>query len=112
LNKYILSYLAAIGLSSCGQVMMKAGALRTAGKHIVKTILNILSICGYLLFFAATLSSLYGLTNMPLKLGVAFLPLGYVIVGLLSYLFFGEKISPRKMFGTALIIGGAVVFNS
>jgi len=110
-SKFVFACSMAVVLSSLGQILLKFSAQRTISKKLFYTIVNIYSIIGYLFFFLATLLNLYGLTGMPLKMIVAFLPFSYIIIGLLSMVIFGEKMNQRKLIGAAMIIVGAVLLN-
>jgi len=110
-TRFVIAYLAAILLSSFGQVLMKTGANKTVNKGKLSMLANPFVLGGIGLFFFATLLNVYGLTGMPLKQGVAFLPLSYIFVGALSFLFFDERLDRRLLLGTFLIVCGAVISN-
>jgi len=92
--------------------MLKFGSLKTRDAGFFASLYHVHSLSGYALFFVATILSTFGLSRMPLKYGAALLPLGYILVGALSYLLFDERLSKRQLVGALVIVGGIVVFNA
>ena len=111
LDKYVAAYICAIVLSAFGQALLKLGSVRTRDASFLAGLLHLHSLSGYALFFVATILSTFGLSRMPLKYGAALLPLGYVLVGALSYLFFHERLAVRQLVGALVIVSGIIVFN-
>ena len=100
-------------ISSVSQVLLKKGALVNEGKTGFKAqYLNGYVIGGYALLLVAMLIPLYGYRFVDLKYGAVIESLGYAFVMVLSFLFFGEKITLRRLIGNIVIILGVVLFSS
>jgi small multidrug resistance pump len=104
-------FLAGVVMASAGQVFMKKGALRGRDCSVVGSFLNPFTIAGYALMLASTVTSIIALKILPLHLTVSLLPLGYVVVMLLSVTVLGEKMRRRHVGGMLLILAGIVIFN-
>lgn len=109
--KYYIAISIAVLFTATAQTLLKKGALYGKDKSIIYSYLNVFTLTGYLLFFLATLFSLYALQEIELKLMIIFLPFIYILVGLFSYIFFDEKMTLYQMVGSMLIIIGVVCFK-
>jgi multidrug transporter EmrE-like cation transporter len=99
----------AVSIGSFSQVLLKKSATKTYPNRI-REYLNAYVITGYGLLFVSLLFSMYshrGLeyTTVPLTES-----LGYIIVLFLSYYFFKEKITKRKVLGMAIILAGMFIY--
>lgn len=108
---HLAVFLAGVVLASVGQVLMKKGALRGTERGIVATFLDPYTIAGYTLMLGSTVTSTIALKVLPLRFTVALLPLGYVIVVLLSVLALGERVSRTQLWGMTVVLAGIVLFN-
>ncbi len=109
MNRYLIILLFSVVLASVAQVLLKKGASRTYTSFI-REYLNIYVLGGYglmLLSMLLTILSYRGLdfSNVPLIES-----LGYVLVLFLGCLFFGEKVTFRKIIGVAAILCGIFVY--
>jgi len=108
----LLLMVSGVLISSVSQILLKKGAIVNEGRTgFAAQYLNRYVIGGYLLLLIAMLIPFYVYQLVELKYGAVMEPLGYVFVMILSYLAFGEKITPRRLIGNALIILGVVLFN-
>jgi drug/metabolite transporter (DMT)-like permease len=98
-------------LAAVGQVLMKKGAVRGTRGGIVYSFLDVYTLAGYTLMFTSTITSTVALKVLPLKLTVALLPLGYLIVVLLSVTLLGERLRRTQVLGLAIIVVGIFLFN-
>ncbi len=109
-NPYILLVLAAVILAAVSQIMLKKGASKKRSS-VLGEYLNPWVIGGYALLVVTTLLNVWAFSGgVELKSTVVLETLGFVLVMLLSRLFFGEKITRRKLIGNLLIIAGIMVF--
>ena len=96
--------------SAFSQVLLKKSA-KNKHQSIVKEYLNPLVIIGYGMMFGATILTLlaykYGLEY---KSGPVIESLGYVLIMFLSMIFFGERLTWRKILGNSLVVLGIIVF--
>ena len=110
MNKYYLLFLTAVTIAAFGQVALKKGAGKTSS--LLGQYLNIWVLGGYLLFFSSMALSSLAYRGIPLKSGPVLDSLGFVLVPLLSRVFFGEKMTASKFWGFTLILLGVVVFSA
>lgn len=109
MNKYICFMLAAVIISSLSQMLLK----KSAGlKHasFLKEYLNPWVIAGYGMMVLSTLATILAYRGMDYKNGPIIESLGYILVMILSYVFFKERIGKRKLIGYGLILVGVIVF--
>jgi len=97
-------------ISAFSQILLKMGANKDYPNKI-REYLNPYVIGGYSLFLVTTVLTLVvysGLDYLSLPIIVA---LGYILVPVLSYLFFRERFSPRKVAGILCILAGVLVYH-
>ena len=109
-NPYILLMFAAVVVSSTSQILLKKGAQQ---KHasLIREYLNPFVIIGYALMMATTVMNVLAYSGgVEYKNGPVIETLGFILVMVLSRIFFQEKITRRKLIGNLLILLGVVVF--
>ena len=113
MNKEAALVLALLGivLTAAAQLLLKAGAARSHGRHALRLWANRQVILGYGVFFCVTLLNLAAYRALPLKTGVALSPLLLLLVVAGSRIFFHERIRPDTMLGLGLVLAGVAVFN-
>jgi small multidrug resistance pump len=104
-------FIAGVALAAFGQVLMKKGAIRGRNRPVVLSFFDPFVITGYALMLASTVTSTIALKVLPLKLTVALLPLGYIVVVLLSVLLLHERMRRHHLWGMLIILTGIVIFN-
>lgn len=97
-------------ISAVSQVMLKKAALKTYDSPI-KEYLNPLVICAYIIFFLATLCSVYAYRVVPLSMGPVLEATSYIYVTFFGIVIFHERVSKRKIVALALIVAGIVIFS-
>lgn len=108
-NHYVL-FLAAVFLAAFGQVALKKGASRQE-ISLWKQYVNPWVIGGYFLFVLSLGTNSIAYRGVPLKNGPMLESLGFILVPLLSKLFFNERITPSRFCGFMLILVGVVMFS-
>ena len=103
------SFVTGVALAAIGQVLMKKGAPR--GRSLVRSFFDPLVITGYALMLVSTITSTIALKVLPLKMTVALLPLGYIVVVLLSVFLLRERMRRHHVWGMLIILAGIVIFN-
>ena len=98
-------------VASLSQILLKKSAERSY-QSLLREYLNPWVISGYGLMVVSTLLTVGGYAGLEYKNGAVIESLGFVLVMLLSRLFFREKITKKKLIGNALILLGIVVFYS
>ena len=107
--KYWVVLFAAVLISSASQMLLKKGAT-IQYKTILREYLNPWVISGYGLMVLSTLCVIYAYRGVAYKNGAIIESLGYLLIMLFSRLFFGEKITGRKLLGNMIILAGVLVF--
>lgn len=105
-------WLIALGtlVASVSQVLLKKSAEKTY-TSLIKEYLNPYVIFGYGLMVCSTVCGVIAYNNgLEYKSGVMVESIGFVMVMIFSKVFFGEKITKRKIIGNVLILVGMLVF--
>ena len=109
MTKYYSFMLLAVLLSSFSQILLKKSA-RSKHNSIIKEYLNIYVIGGYGMMLISTLLIIWAYQRLEYKNGPIIESLGFILVMVLSYLFFRERVGLRKILGYTLILFGVIVF--
>lgn len=105
-------WLIALGtlIASISQVLLKKSAEKTYSS-LIREYLNPFVIIGYGLMVVSTLCGVIAYNKgVELKSGVMVESIGFIMVMIFSKVFFGEKITKKKIIGNALILIGMIVF--
>lgn len=108
-SRFAFAMFLSVVIASISQVLLKKSTFNTYDT-VVREYLNPYVISSYGLLFLSMLLTVYAYSGMDYKNGPVIESLGNVIVLLLGYFVFGERISLRKMAGIACIMAGIVVF--
>lgn len=109
MNIHLTILVIALLISSFSQILLKKSAQK-AYPSMIREYINFYVICGYGMMFLSmflTIISYSGLDFTNVQIVEA---LGYVVVLFLSYFFFKEKITKRKLIGMIFILGGIIVY--
>lgn len=109
LNPYIMGMLCGVALASFSQILLKKGAMQNY-PSVIREYLNVWVIGGYVLLVGSMLLALWAYGGVDYKNGPIIESLGNVLVPLLSFLFFGEKLTRRKLLGIFCIVTGIIIF--
>lgn len=107
---YYMLALTGIIISSFSQILLKKAAMKQHDSFI-KEYLNLYVIGAYMMFALSLLLTTICYGGLPFKLVPILESLGYIMVMILAFFFFGEKITKRKVIGTVCILAGVLVFN-
>ena len=107
---YMAIFVLGVFISSVAQIILKKSAQRQYPNKI-REYLNVRVILGYIIFFGATLCSVFAYKVVPLSYGPILESTGYIFVAVLSWLFIKEKITLQKAIGIAVIIVGIVIYS-
>ena len=111
MNKYMLLLLASVIVASFSQILLKKSALKTY-PSIWREYVNPWVIIGYGMMVLSTLLTVFAYRRVDYKNGPVIDSVGFLLVMLWSRIFFGEKITKRKVIGNLLILAGIFVFYS
>ena len=106
--KFALVMLSGTFIASASQIILKKAAQKEYPSKLAEY-LNPMVIGAYIIFFGASLCSVYGYKGVPLSLGPILEATGYIWVAIFGKIFLGEKISLKKGLGLLVIIIGIVV---
>ena len=109
--KAYLLFSLAIGLTGIGQVLIKMAVKGSVETHWIRSYLNIKLVVGFLLLFLATLLSTTAYMNLSVGAVLFLLPITYLWVGLLSYIFLSERFKPSQWIGVGIVVIGMVTYN-
>ncbi len=109
-NRYAATMLFSVMIASVSQVLLKKSTLNTH-RSVVGEYLNKYVLGGYGLLLMSMLLTVYSYSGLAYKHGPVIESLGNVMVLVLGYFVFGEKISIRKLVGIVCIMAGIFVFN-
>lgn len=107
---YGLIYVTGVLISAFAQVLLKKSA-DTKKESIIKEYLNAKTICSYLIFFVATLCSVFAYKYLPLSYGPILGTLEYIFVAVLSCIFLKEKIKKKKLIGLLIVLMGVFIYS-
>ena len=108
-SKYILFLLASVVVASFSQILLKKSALKTYGS-VIREYLNPYVIVGYAMMVISTLLTILAYRGVDYKNGPVIDSVGFFLVMIWSRIFFGEKITKKKILGNILIFIGIFVF--
>lgn len=109
MNRYFLLYFVSVTVASVSQLLLKKSAMRPHTSFL-REYWNPYVITGYALLFSSMFLTILAFRGLDFKNGPVMESLGYVLVLVLSRIFFGEKITRKKIMGTICILAGIVVF--
>ena len=107
---HLAIFLGAVLLAALSQVLLKKAAMRQYDS-VWREYLNPQVIFAYALFFLATLIDVVAYRRIPLSLGPILEASAYLYMLIFGAVFFGERITRRKLLAFALILGGIVLFT-
>lgn len=99
----------AVIVSSASQMLLKKGAT-VKYDSVIREYLNPWVISGYGLMILSTLCVIFAYRGVAYKNGAIIESLGYLLIMFLSRIFFGEKITKKKLIGNLIILAGVLVF--
>ena len=109
INVYILLLLLSVVIASFSQILLKKSAKKEYNS-IIKEYLNPYVIIGYGMMVLSTITTILAYRGVEYKNGPVIESSGYVLVMFLSYMFFKEKITRKKVIGNILVLIGIFVF--
>lgn len=97
-------------ISAISQVLLKKAAMEHHSS-IIEEYLNPKVIIAYMIFFGATLLSIYAYKGIPLSMGPVLESTSYIYVTVFGVKIFHESLNRRKVIAIALIICGILVYS-
>lgn len=109
INPYIFFILSSVILASFAQILLKKSAMKTY-KSVIFEYLNPYVICGYGIMVVGMFLNVLAYRKVEYKNGPVIESLGFLFVMILSFFFFKEKITKKKLIGNLIILAGIVIF--
>ena len=110
MNKvFLLIALSSVTIASFSQVLLKMGAGKTYPSKI-REYLNFYVITGYGMLFVSMVLTIVAYSHLSYLSVPVVEAVGYVLVPVLSYFIFKEKLSKRKILGIVFILAGIMVY--
>ena len=109
MNKYLLLALLSVTIASFSQVMLKLGAGKTYNSKI-REYLNFYVITGYGMLFVSMILTIVVYSRLSYLSVPVVEAVGYVLVPVLSFFIFKEKLNKRKIAGIVCILLGIMVY--
>lgn len=97
-------------ISAVSQVILKKAALKEYDSKL-KEYLNFPVIFAYTLFVLTTFMCIFAYRVVPLSFGPVLESTSYLYVTVFGALFFGEKVTKKKVIALAFILTGVVVYS-
>ena len=110
MNLSILILILSVIIASFAQILLKKSAAKTYGSPI-REYLNVYVICGYGMMFLSMFLTILAYEGMEFTNVQIVEATGYVMVLVLSFFFFREKITKRKLLGMLFIFAGIAVYH-
>ena len=107
MNLYWLALAAAITVSLCGQVLLKAGAGGDGG--FLAQLFRPATMVGLVCYGGAALLYIVALRRIPMSVALPCTAASYVVIALVGHFAFGEALGAQKMMAIALISAGVLV---
>ena len=107
---YWLSLAAAISVSLCGQVLLKAGATGEGG--FLQQLFRPATMVGLVCYGGAALLYIVALRRIPMSVALPCTAASYVVIAVVGHFAFGEALGPQKVMAILLISAGVVALAS
>lgn len=101
--------ISSVTIAAFSQILLKKAADKQYASFI-KQYLNPYVITGYLLTFFSLFLTIMAYKGLEYKIGPLIESLGFIIVMILSRLFFKEKLTTKKILGTCIILIGIGIY--
>lgn len=108
-NVFLLLAFFSVVIASFSQVMLKLGAGKSY-KSKIREYLNVYVITGYGMLFVSMVITVVVYSHLPYLSVPVVEAVGYVLVPVLSYFIFKERLTKRKVSGILFILAGIVIY--
>ena len=109
MNGYYALGILSVVIASCSPILLKKGAMKKYDSFI-REYLNVYVISGYVFMFGSVFLTMIVYRGMNFMNVPVLEAIGYVLVPILSYFFFKERLTKKKMAGIACILAGIFVY--
>ena len=109
-NTYAVVKIISVVIAALSQVLLKISANKKYDNRI-KEYLNPLVIIAYGIFGLSMLMGVYSLKGITISLSYVLESLSYILIPILGFMFFKEKLNKMQFIGTLIIIVGVLLYN-
>lgn len=109
MNGYYALGILSVVIASFSQILLKKGAMKRYDSFI-REYLNVYVLSGYFFMFGSVLLTMIVYRGMDFMNVPVLEAIGYVLVPVLSYLFFKESLTKKKIMGIACILAGIFIY--
>lgn len=109
INTGYIFVLISITVAAFSQIMLKKAASKEY-PNFIRQYLNVHVIVGYGLMFVALLLTMLAYRSLEYRIVPLMESLGFILVMILSRIFFKEEITLKKVCGICIIIAGIVIY--
>lgn len=109
MNGYYALGILSVVIASFSQILLKKGAMKKYNSFI-REYLNVYVLSGYFFMFGSVLLTMIVYRGMDFMNVPVLEAIGYVLVPVLSYLFFKESLTKKKIMGIACILAGIFIY--
>lgn len=109
MNVHFWILLLSVLIASFSQILLKKSAQKTY-PSVIREYLNLYVICGYGMMFVSMFLTIIAYSGMEFTNVQIIEATGYIMVLILSCLFFRERISVKKVLGMVFIFAGIAVY--
>lgn len=109
MNGYYALGILSVVIASFSQILLKKGAMKKYDSFI-REYLNVYVLSGYFFMFGSVLLTMIVYRGMDFMNVPVLEAIGYVLVPVLSYLFFKESLTKKKIMGIACILAGIFIY--
>ena len=109
MNGYYALGILSVVIASFSQILLKKGAMKKYNSFI-REYLNVYVLSGYFFMFGSVLLTMIVYRGMDFMNVPVLEAIGYVLVPVLSYLFFEESLTKKKIMGIACILAGIFIY--
>ncbi|MBO5479004.1 MAG: EamA family transporter [Clostridia bacterium] len=106
--KSVLIFILSVCIASTSQILLKKSANQTK-QNKWQEYFNKYVIIAYILLLISTLLTMIAYKNLNLSTGVVIESISYIIIAILSYFLFREKITKSKAIGIIMIVAGIII---
>lgn len=99
-----------VAIAALSQVLLKISA-NNKYDNKVKEYLNPFVIIAYGIFALSMLMGVYSLKGITISLSYVIESFSYILIPVLGFLFFKEKLTKLQLVGTIIIIVGVLMYN-
>lgn len=109
INGYFVLAVLSVVIAGFSQILLKKGAMREYSSFI-REYLNGYVITGYFMMFISLFITMLAYRGMDFMNVPVIEAVGYILVPVLSFLFFKEQFTRKKVIGICLILNGIFIY--